>query len=159
MINVKITTVLKKGQCRMTREEIINKAVFKIKHQNIPIIKAWIKQEQLLSSENKCRREKDLNVIKLAAATAIAGAANTVIKNPILSSVIAITSIYIGAKACKSVHLIKEEEKFNKAIFSYNELKQYEELHPNAEKITENKELKGITKSKILKRVKKIQTL
>lgn len=143
----------------MTKEEIINQAIFKIKHQNIPVIKSWIKKEQQLSSENKNRREKDLNVIKLAAATAIAGAANTVIKNPVLSGVIAVTSIFIGAKACKSVHLIKEEEKFNTAIFSYNELKEYEELHPKAEKITENEELKGITKSKILKRVKKIQTL
>jgi len=36
----------------MSKEEIINQAIFKIKHQNIPIIKAWIKKEQFLSLKN-----------------------------------------------------------------------------------------------------------
>jgi len=143
----------------MSKEEIINQAIFKIKHQNIPIIKAWIKKEQFLSLKNNCREKKELNIIKLAAITAIAGTANIVIKSPVLSGVIAITSIYIGKEACKTLHLIKEEEKFNQAIFGYDKLKEYEELHPKAEKITENEDLKGITKSKILKRVKKAQTL
>lgn len=159
MINVKITTVLKKGQCHMTKDETIRNAIFKIKHQNIPIVKAWIKKEQLLASENNHRRKKDLNIIKLAAATAIVGTANTLIKNPILSGIIAITSIYIGKEAYKSTHLQKEEKKFNTAIFNYEDLKEYEKLYPKDEKITENEDLKGITKSKILKRVRKVHTL
>lgn len=140
----------------MTKEKIIKNAIYKLNHQNIPIVKAWIDKELELVSENNNRRAKDLQCVKIATATALAGIANIFLKNWIISSVIGITAIYICAKTLNSIHLIKEEEKFNTAIFSYDKLKKYEELNPEAEKITENKNLKGITKTKILKITKQI---
>lgn len=140
----------------MTKEKIIKNAIYKINHQNIPIVKAWIDKELELVSENNNRRATDLQCIKIAAATALAGTANIFLKNWIISSAIGITAIYICAKTFNSIHLIKEEEKFKAAIFSYDKLKKYEELNPEAEKITENEDLKGITKTKILKITKQI---
>ena len=140
----------------MTKEKIIKNAIYKLNHQNIPIVKTWIDKELELVSENNNRRAKDLQCVKIATATALAGIANIFLKNWIISSVIGITAIYICAKTLNSIHLIKEEEKFNTAIFSYDKLKKYEELNPEAEKITENKNLKGLTKTKILKITKQI---
>lgn len=138
----------------MKKKDIINKAVYKIKHHDIPIVKAWIDKENEIIRHNKERTKKDFKSSKLALTVAAAGIINTKLKNKYLASFIAFASIYVCIKTGYSLHLINKEEKFNQAIINYEKLKEYEKKHPQEEKITNNPELKGISKTKILKRIK-----
>lgn len=137
------------------RQPSVQSAVYKIQHRNIPIIKAWMEEEHKLKAKSEDLKKTKRNLL-IATSALIVGLSNIAFKNPLISTLVVTASCFVVASSAHNFSLKAKENKFNQAIFSYEELKEYEKTHPNEKEITTNPTLKGISKRKILKRTKQI---
>ena len=128
-------------------------AIHKINKKDNEVIKAWISKELELHVKNQELKE-DKTPRNLAITSVGLALLNTVLKQPVITGLVIFAGLGIGAIEAHKQYRLSKEQTFKTAIFHYDELKEYEENHPEIDQITKNKSLKGVSKRKILKRLK-----
>lgn len=136
------------------QEQKVKYAIHKINNQDKEIVKAWIMKELELHTKNE-EAKKETTTKNLAIGTVALALANLLIQKPIITSLVIFAGLGTIALETQKHYYVEKEKTFETAIFSYEELREYEKLHPKKEKITNNPELKNVTKRKILKRTAK----
>jgi len=126
--------------------------VYKIHHCPIPIVGAWVERENILDLQTRHVFRDGLLTFGIAFASLTAGSINLEPKDPVVGALSLTGALYALITGVKKLKLNYKKSKFHQAIIHYDELKKYETLYPNKKKITNNPELKGVSKRKILKR-------